>query len=562
MSKQPYENYEKISKNFTEMCSMTETNSEHITSLISLVKSQNKSLQSLQQQVYKLQEKLEAEGECTDTEEDTENTNVQVSEIFCDLCEDRHTALYHCKDCSENLCETIAGIHKKGKATKGHLVLLLSEFKVEADVDGSYEVPIYKESYKWKKNLREYDIEEGRIAGLIAMDFSKKGELYFICVNDTRTVKVFDNKGTYLRKINTGRYISQQLQHGALRINSTDCLVLKSCDWNSHVFNYDGSFKQTTKIVRPENLIFSYNMVNSIIRENKIFLYNPNSHNIEVVDVNGAILKTFSIRLEGEFTPKIQRIEMSPKGQLFIADTGNYIVKVFSQEGIFLKKFGQFVWYDSCWGNVKFSDDGKIFILDNRYVHIFDEECRFLCKTCELSDKSLYLEWFAVNPVNGDIAVSTNLNISIFELKEKYKRVKPTENNFQFNYSMIKDFNYNTQCDILSVTFPISIKRDSNDNLFTRTLYFPQPIQVKQAIHEVEEYFRKKITKEEFNEVRSVCHFSSLQGELKGEYMNWDACKKAKVIRGYFLGGEIIDELRLDGGNLFLHITDCFVSLK
>ncbi len=112
---QPYENYEKISKNFTEMCSMTETNSENITSLISLVKSQNKSLQSLQSQVYKLQEKLRAEdSECSDTEEDTENTNVQVSEIFCDLCEDRHTALYHCKDCSENLCETIAGIHKKG----------------------------------------------------------------------------------------------------------------------------------------------------------------------------------------------------------------------------------------------------------------------------------------------------------------------------------------------------------------------------------------------------------------------------------------------------------------
>jgi hypothetical protein len=475
-------NYETIltmSKNFTEISSMTETNSEHITSLISLIKSQNKSLQSLQQQVYKLQSKIgeEDDAECSDTEEDEEK--IQVSEVFCDLCEDQHIALYHCKDCSENLCETIAGIHKKGKATKGHLVLLLSDMKNEANVDGSYEVPIYKE--------------------------------------------------------NRLDYISSRYKSIISNINTSD--------------QFD----------------FTKNDL------------------------------TFSIDLSTDIKPpKFDSGKISVKGEIFIVDIANHIVKVFSGEGKFIRTIGKpakHILYQKHIGHqpqiecdngefdftsfhneytyetiiqssniIYLCDKGQVFIRDFNKIQVFSQEGLFLYKVYHSHSN---IKRFSVSST-GEVIVThsspPNDILKVLEITGKYTR-KPKQTHFTLNTTLVQDSEILKDTKVNSVTFPISIKRDANDNLFTRTLYFPQPIPVKQAIHEVEEYFRKRISREEFNEVRSVCNFFSLQGEIRGDYMNWDACKKAKIIRGYFLGGEIIQELRLNEGNLFIHITDCFVSL-
>ena len=115
-----------MGKEIREMSSMTETNSVNITSLITLIKSQNKSLQTLQRQVALLKDRI--------PEESDSDTDVEESkrEIFCDLCDEKHNALYHCNDCSENLCETGATFHKKGKATKGHIVKPLNEITLRS----------------------------------------------------------------------------------------------------------------------------------------------------------------------------------------------------------------------------------------------------------------------------------------------------------------------------------------------------------------------------------------------------------------------------------------------
>jgi hypothetical protein len=503
---------------------MTETNSEHITSLISLVKSQNKSLQSLQSQVYKLQEKLEAEdserrdAECSDTEEDTEK--VEVREIFCDLCEDQHTALYHCKDCSENLCETIAGIHKKGKATKGHLVLLLSDIEKEPDVDESYEVPIYKETV-W--------------------DAFKQGPS-----------KIFE--GSAIDEIISFR-------KGKLHIKDNFCNHI-------YVFSKNGDYIEKMPLRSRENLLDEYDFKKEML--------------------------TFSIELSSDIRPpQFDSGKISVKGEIFIVDTANHIVKVFSKEGKFIRTIGKpakhiYETNDINQGTkpmtrhdngefdfncfhishtyvnpksniIKFSAKGEVIIRDSCKIQVFSQDGLFLYKIYESRN---IINCFSLCTETGDIIITNDRSdIHILEVTGKYTR-KPKETHFTLNTTLVQDSEILKDTNVSSVTFPISIKRDANDNLFTRTLYFPQPIPVKVAIHEVEEYFRKRITREEFKEVRSVCNFSSLQGELRGEYMNWDSCKKAKVIRGYFLGGEIIDELTLDGGNLFLHITDCFVSLK
>jgi hypothetical protein len=272
-------------------------------------------------------------------------------------------------------------------------------------------------------------------------------------------------------------------------------------------------------------------------------------------------------------------------------DRANHIVKVFSKEGVFLRTIGhrakyilnesynngirvnkkrdnlEFDFYGDGDGEtqqdiLQFSDRCEVFIGDRNRIQVFSEEGKFLYKIYE-SRKNIKL--FTVSPSTGDFAVileGDNLNIHIFEVTGKYTR-KPKDTHFTLNTTLVQDSEILKDTNVSLVTFPISIKRDANDdNLFTRTLYFRHPIQVKQAIHEVEEYFRKRISKEEFNEVRSVCNFSSLQGHLRGDYMNWDACKKAKIIRGYFLGGEIIKDLSVNEGNLFIHITDCFITLK
>jgi len=599
MSLQPYENYEKISKNFTEMCSMTETNSEHITALISLVKSQNKSLQSLQSQVYKLQGRLGSEdtesrdAQCSDTEEDEEKTNVKVSEVFCDLCEDRHTALYHCKDCSENLCETIAGIHKKGKATKGHLVLLLSDIEKEPDVDGSYEVPIYKEVSKWNPSGNtdesKVSISNGELSNIL---FSRKGEIYLADLTN-RIPTVFTKSGNYVRQIyNKSSQFCAELKYGSMRLNSLDSLAIVYSDyvyWIKNIFDSNAVLIKCTKPTNVSSVITSginYGDINKDtvvkISENKVYVFSQ----------NGEIKVQFPINLHTDLkTPICIFVQVSPKGELFIVDMANHIVKVFSEEGKFIRCIGRpskhvFKRQDSVnqynteldngelhffpngiyTPSIQFTDNGNVYIQDKTRIQVFSEQGNFLYKVCECPINYL-LTGFAVSPVTGDVAVINHkygtgtYNIHVLEVTGKYTR-KPKETHFSLNTTLVQDSEILKDAKVSSVTFPISIKRDANDNLFTRTLYFPQPIPVKQAIHEVEEYFRKKITKEEFNEVRSVCNFSSVQGELRGDYMNWDACKKAKVIRGYFLGGEIIDELRADGGNLFIHITDCFVRLK
>jgi hypothetical protein len=601
MSRQnkPDPNYETMltmSQNFTEISSMTETNSEHITSLISLIKSQNKSLQSLQQQVYKLQSKIgeEDDAECSDTEEDEEK--IQVSEVFCDLCEDRHTALYYCKDCSENLCETIAGIHKKGKATKGHLVLLLSDIEKEPDVDGSYEVPIYKESYTRRI--------EDHAFGLI---FSRKGKIY---INSSGgSILMFSKTDEDIRKINHKSDGTPSL----LILDSSDSVNIyrnESFNWILYTCPDEGNFQEKLVINKPgkpkkvtgrdqngfprewETIELSpevdgYFFFSGIQENNNVIMGKNNT--VKIFDKDVKKFKCFCISLHTDIVPpQIKYAKISPKDEIFIVDRANHIVKVFSKEGVFLRTIGrparyifneryvgarpnkkrdnlEFDFYNDTDGEtqqdiLQFSDRCEVFIGDRNRIQVFSQQGAFLYKIYESRTN---IKLFTISPSQGNIAVileGDNHNIHIFEVTGKYS--KNPETHFTLNTTLVQDSEILTDTKVSSVTFPISIKRDSNDNLFTRTLYFPQPISVKGAIHEVEEYFRKRITREEFNDVRSVCNFSSLQGELRGDYMNWDACKKAKIIRGYFLGGEIIQELRLNEGNLFIHITDCFVSLN
>jgi hypothetical protein len=488
----------------------------------------------------------------------------------------------------------------------------LSEFKIETDVDESYEVPIYKESSRWNPSRNEGESKVSiRNSELIGIVFSRKGEIYI--VDNSKNPALFTKSGNYMRKISGKGTIYSDIDYGSMRIDSSDCLNIVIDDnliWKKYILNSNGTLQNTISINKPtrqsvtvdqygrQSVNISPEDGSSYINKGEITenrIVKCYEDKVLIFNKNGQKFTSFSINLDTDLrTPSCIFVQLSPKDEIFVVDIANHVIKVFSQEGKFLRTIGRSYKYymlkpNECHDHIntkldngelhfpnshsymnvpliQFTDNGNVYIQDKTRIQVFSEQGNFLYKVCDCPINYL-LTGFAVCPSTGDVAVINHqywkgsYNIHVLEVTGKYTR-KPKDTHFTLNTTLVQDSEILKDTKVGSVTFPISIKRDANDNLFTRTLYFPQPIPVKQSIHEVEEYFRKRITRQEFNEVRSVCNFSSLQGELRGDYMNWDACKKAKVIRGYFLGGEIIDELTVDGGNLFIHITDCFVSLK
>ena len=116
---------------------------------------------------------------------------------------------------------------------------------------------------------------------------------------------------------------------------------------------------------------------------------------------------------------------------------------------------------------------------------------------------------------------------------------------------------------VLSVTFPLCIRvfRQTNvdrPTVFKHTIYFDSLTTVKDAIFTIEEYFRQKVNKSDFQ------HLSLLLSLEEGQYRkfiniydyNWAKCKKGKLVRGYFLGGNVLSSLEInDQSELVLDIT-------
>ena len=245
-----------------------------------------------------------------------------------------------------------------------------------------------------------------------------------------------------------------------------------------------------------------------------------------------------------------------------MADIHNNVVKVFSQEGKFIRVIGnssgvKYFNFDRNYPNtvnIKFSDKSEVFIGDRNSVKVFTEQGTFLYKVCEYSLNTI--RWFSVCPSTGDVVVVDSVyNIRVFDTIGKHLE-RPKDLYFEF----INMIDVEEKGLVSSVTFPLCIR--TNLNVHTHTIYFKEIIDVKKAISEVVKYFSQRITKEEFSEIQSVCAFQNLEGKIKGNRMNWASCKKNKIIRGYFLGGNILCKSTIEDEELVLGITDCFLQFK
>ena len=524
-------------------------NSTTIPILLGLITRQSRSIQNLQDQLARIK----------GLHEDDDEEDIVELKKFCDVCEDKHIATYHCQNCSENLCSFGAGFHMKCKSTKGHLVIELSGLKKIPEKLVEHEINVYREEAEWKTSTSHGDASIS-VENLHGVEFTRKGEILFI---DNHSVpKFFSKTGNFLRRVEGMGKIYQNVPVLGLRMDSQN-IVLTCSDWRNHVYSSDGVFKHTIGIPQPSE--HNQSIEYGVVTDDKVFKFENGVFNkIVVFSKNSAKILSFDLDIESD-TEKSNcgRIELSPSGDLFMADIHNNVVKVFSQEGKFIRvignssgvKYFNFNRASTDTVNIKFSDKSEVFIGDRNSVKVFTEQGCFLYNVCRYSVNTL--RWFSVCPSTGDVVVVDSLyNIRVFETIGKHLE-RPKDLYFEF----INMCDTEEKGIVSSVTFPLCVNKNAL-NMLTHTLYFKEITDVKKAISEVAKYFSQRITKEEFSEIQSVCAFQNLEGKVKGSRMNWASCKKNKIIRGYFLGGNILCKSSIEDEELVLDITDCFLQFK
>ena len=548
MSTITIEEFENIQKG-SEINGCSQLNSTNIQFLLGLIRRQDRSIKQLQDQLSTVKINI-----CDDSDEE----DIVELKKLCDVCEDKHIATYHCQNCSENLCSFGAGFHMKCKATKGHLVVELSGMKKIPEQLVEREINVYREVAEWKTSTSHGDASIG-IENLHGVEFTRKGEILFI---DNHSVpKFFSKTGNFLRRVEGMGKIYQNVPALGLRMDSQN-IILTCSDWRNHIYSSDGVFKHTIGIPQPSE--HNQSIEYGVVTDDKVFKFENGVFNkIVVFSKNAVKILSFDLDIESDTQKSdCRRIELSPAGDLFMADIHNNVVKVFSQEGKFIRVIGnssgvKYFIFDRNYPNtvnIKFSDKSEVFIGDRNSVKVFTEQGCFLYNVCKYSVNTI--RWFSVCPSTGDVVVVDSLyNIRVFETIGKHLE-RPKDLYFEF----INMIDVEEKGLVSSVTFPLCIR--TNLNVHTHTIYFKEITDVKKAISEVAKYFSQRITKEEFSEIQSVCAFQNLEGKVKGSRMNWASCKKNKIIRGYFLGGNILCKSSIEDEELVLGITDCFLQFK
>jgi hypothetical protein len=541
-----------LGKELREMSSMTETNSVNITSLISLIKSQNKSLQTLQRQVSILKDRI--------PEESDSDTDVEESkrEIFCDLCDEKHLAVYHCNDCSENLCEAGASFHKKGKATKGHIVKALCDMK---------NIPKYIDEPKGV--LMEF-VDKYKIgSGGHRVCTGPNNEMITLNCGD---VCVYNRKGDLLRKFG-----SRQLQPGQQPDYSKDLIspsrlgvskdgdILIQDGWqNPHGGPYQSHIK-----VYGLNGQFKH-MIDS-------------SHSPKLTSTGNIISFFGSVeRNTGQFKSNCydeDGLQFSDPSYCAVSENGDVythrsiFIYVFNSSGKYLRKFNNF-------GESRIPESSNttgIFIcknevenlyvvLGNNLICVLSMEGEFLYNFTPVNKTTQNFDVLNISQFHsGEVCLNSSTEVQIFRRGRLYIQKSLTR-----SYNLVPKYECNQSMksletkNVLSVTFPLIIPviqhsqvGISRPGMFTHTLYFHSLTSVKNAIFTVEEYFREKVTKGDFEHLSLLLSLDQTYMKYLNVYSyNWAKCKKEKCVRGYFLGGNVLSCLEMKSETeLVLDIT-------
>jgi DNA-binding beta-propeller fold protein YncE len=234
-------------------------------------------------------------------------------------------------------------------------------------------------------------------------------------VDYTARIQVFDLDGHYIGPTWTtpdysigrpsnlsidreGNLIVSDSHYHAVRIYSPEGKLLRS---------FGGE-------VGPEPGKFGY--VSAAIQDEDGFFYVAEfeqNERITKLDVNGGVVKTWGKAGTGpgEFS-RIRGLALGPDGLLYVADTINHRIQVFTREGDFVRMFGEF---GSELGQMKypyriaFSKDGDMYVVEyeNHRVQKFTREGQSLGSwgTPGRAEGQLYSPWAAVVDRRGRLHI-------------------------------------------------------------------------------------------------------------------------------------------------------------
>jgi hypothetical protein len=551
MSVQQFEEYNSenmiaMDKEIREMYSMTETNSVNIMSLVALIKSQNKSLQNLQRQVSILKDRI--------PEESDSDTDVEESrrEIFCDLCDQKHLAVYHCNDCSENLCDAGASFHKKGKATKSHIVKALGDMTLGYSNFGEEPTAVIMEL-----------VEQYKITGSVCAGPNE--EIISLISGE---VHVYNRKGELLRKFGKREGPAPQGQQpdyskhlyspSKLGVSKQGDILVSdqyhfqtqnSYAYCAKVYGIHGHYRNTIDMSNCQKLRPTGNFV-TIFTE---------------FDTTNRQMKTKCYDEEGKDFPDPPYYDVAPNGDVY-ASGSNEFIYVFNSSGKYLRKFNDFgEKIDSNITGIFICENDLYVVLGSKYIIVLNLEGKFLYRfRVDRRDQNLSIQNISVFP-SGELCVSTSVCVKIFRKGREY-----VQNSLKRKFNLVPKYQYDKEMKeietkgVTSVTFPLCIpvfsqtENVDRSSIFTHTLYFDCLTSVKNAIFTVEEYFRQKVSKGDFQNLSLLLSYEEQQYRKASNIYsyNWAKCKKEKLVRGYFLGGNVLSSLEIkDQTELVLDIT-------
>jgi hypothetical protein len=193
---------------------------------------------------------------------------------------------------------------------------------------------------------------------------------------------------------------------------------------------------------------------------------------------------------------------------------------------------------------------------------VYDLDGKFLYRWKIGNHNYVYISLFP----SGEICISTDNGVKIFRKGREYiQNSLPRNFHLVPKYQCEKNMNEMENRSVLSVTFPLSIPPFEEDTtngrrpgIFTHTLYFDSLTSLKNAIFAVEEYFREKVSKSDFEHLSLLLSFEQEQyrRSLNIFKYNWAKCKKEKLVRGYFLGGNVLSSFDIrNDTELVLELT-------
>lgn len=229
----------------------------------------------------------------------------------------------------------------------------------------------------------------------------------FVSDSDLGVIQVFDYNGKHLRTFgNTGGQGKLKHPYG-MAFNKDTLYVADGGLGQLMMYDRFGEFRGS---LRPKEDGVMANPAGLLIKDDKIYFTDLSLHTINIMDKEGNVLVSFGGR--GEDPGEVlypHSIAVNDKNEIFVSDSGNNRVLIFSNKGRYLRVLGDEKVSISTPRGIGFDNKGNLYVvsgMENR-VHVFDDKEKWIFEFNEVVNKdSLSLPNGLSLDGNGQVFVS------------------------------------------------------------------------------------------------------------------------------------------------------------